>query len=409
VSWQLDGAMPGVSVVCVYNNLSVRRDCLDRSLADYSGPVDVDYVPIDNRGHRFSSAGAALNEGARRARHELVALVHQDVYLHSVDRLVSAGADVLDEAWGLLGANGVGRDGVSVGRLRDRSQMLGRSAPTPVEVDSVDEVLFLVPRRLLLDHPLSEHPDLAWHAYAVEYSLRLRRLGKRVGAVDLAITHNSLTINLDKLDVAHRRIGAIYPELRPIRTTCGTIGVRDTHWRDLPVVGDQRWRLRWLRESLVARRAGRLVDAPVVLADIRREVDAVPLAQGAPLHLLNLDPGGAFAAGTTTPLRLTRYERTVMASSSATVHDLVAALDSLPATAQVLIADLQLEDLAEVVRGREQREWVVGLQPGSFWLLGGVGVRDLPAAWSRPQAVPLGRRRRAPVESGSSAQGAGGG
>jgi hypothetical protein len=398
VSSQLDGAMPGISVICVYNNEAVRRDCLDRSLADYSGPVDVDYIPIDNREHHFSSAGAALNEGVRRARHELLALVHQDVYLHSVDRLVSAGADVLDGGWGLLGANGVSEDGVSVGRLRDRSQMLGCSAPAPVDVDSVDEVLFLVPRQLLLDHPLSEDADLAWHAYAVEYSLRLRRLGKRVGAVDLAITHNSLTVNLDRLDVAHRRVGAVYQDLRPIRTTCGTIGVRESRWRDLPVVRAHRWRLRWLRESLVALRARRLVDAPVVLADIRREVDAVPLAGGAPLHLLNLDPGGAFALGTAAPLRLTRYDRTVMASSSATVDDVVAALDSLPSTDQVLVADLQLEDLGRVVQGvRRQRDWTVGVQPGSFWLLGGVRAQDLPTAWSRPQAVPLvvGGRRAA--------------
>ena len=170
-----DSITPGISIVCVYNDLAVRRECLDRSIEAYVGGVDVDYVAVDNTTHAFSTAGAALNHGARKARHELVAFVHQDVYLHSINRLVDAGVAFKDGTWGLLGANGVTSKGENVGRLRDRAQVIGAHAPSPVEVDSVDEVLFMAPRDLVLNNPISEDGALAWHAYAVEYGLRHTR------------------------------------------------------------------------------------------------------------------------------------------------------------------------------------------------------------------------------------------
>ena len=89
--------------------------------------------------------------------------------------------------------------------MRDRVVLLGETAREPTDVDSLDELLFMVPRRLVQREPVSESPELAWHAYAVEYGLRARSLGLRVCAVDIPLTHNSLTMNLDRLDVANRR------------------------------------------------------------------------------------------------------------------------------------------------------------------------------------------------------------
>jgi hypothetical protein len=384
----------GVSIVCVYNDPDVRRECLDRSVAAYAGALDVDYIPVDNTRHAFSSAGAALNHGARQARHDLVVLVHQDVYLHSLDRLFIAAAAFGEGGWGLLGANGVTVEGESVGRLCDRVQLIGSHAPTPVDVDSVDEVLFMVPRELLLSHPLTEDPDLAWHAYAVEYGLRLRQMDKRVGAVDLAITHNSLTINLAKLDVAHRRVGLMYPELRPVRTTCGTIGIKEPRWRHLPVIRQHRWRLRWLRHSLVAAKVRRRMNVPVVLSDIRHEVDLLPFSDESPLHLFNVDRVGGFSDVAAEPLRFTRYGRPVIMRTVRSRSQLMAMLGQMPPASRILVVDVEFADLEEISRqpGRD-RDWLVGIQSGALWLLGGPGARELPGQWSLPQAVPLGARR----------------
>ena len=104
--------------------------------------------------------------------------------------------------------------------------LLGVPVQQPVDVDSVDELLFMVPRPLVLRHPLTESPDMAWHAYGVEYGLRVRRLGLRVGVTDIPLTHNSRTANLARLDVAHAAVAARYPELLPVRTTCGVVARR---------------------------------------------------------------------------------------------------------------------------------------------------------------------------------------
>ncbi len=240
-----------VSVVCVFSDAEVRRRCLDRSIEDHRREAEVEYLPIDNTDGSFPTAGAALNHGAALARNDYIVFVHQDVYLHSLRRLeYAAGMLADDPGIGVLGAAGITAGGECVGRIRDRVILLGRPASRPSEVDSLDELLFMVPRSLIAREPLSEAPELAWHAYAVEYGLRARSLGLRVCTLDLPLTHNSLTTNLDRLDVAYAAVAAHHPRALPVRSnlrmdrragTCGG-GALAAH----------RWRYRWLRESLAA-------------------------------------------------------------------------------------------------------------------------------------------------------------
>lgn len=381
----------GISIACVFNDPDVRRECLDRSVEAYRGGLDVDYIPVDNTAHAFTSAGAALNHAARQARHPLVVFVHQDVYLHSIDRLAEAGQAFDEGGWGVLGANGVTAAGLNVGRLRDRTQLIGEPAPRPVQVQTLDEVLFMIPRALVLEHPMTEDPDLAWHAYGVEYSLRVLGLGLRAGAVDLAVTHNSLTVNMARLDEAHRTVGLLHPAQLPIRTTCGVVGGRDSRLRSWGVVRQHGWRVRWLRHSWLARRARRRLDVPVVLSDIREEVDLLPLHADVPLRLVNVDRSGTFAEHDRTPLRFTRHGRPVVMSSVRTVAEVRDVVGTADDGQIVLVVGLALDDL-EALRGVVDgtRPWLLGLHPGEIWLLGGLSPDRLPESWSRRAAVPLG-------------------
>ena len=182
-----------------------------------------------------------------------------------------------------------------------------------------------------------------------------------MGAVDLAITHNSLTINLDKLDIAHRRVGETYHELQPIRTTCGTIGSGKVRWRDLPIIRSNRRRLRWLRHLLPAVKVRWRIKAPVVLGDSRREIDRLSFSDDSPLHLFNMDRAGGFAEFASEPLRLSRRGQPVVMRTVRTLDDLIAVLAALPLTARVLIADIDLEDLEKIDRQPgEKRDWLVG-------------------------------------------------
>jgi hypothetical protein len=106
-----------VSIICVFNNVSVRERCLDRSIERHRSEVeDLDYVLIDNRDGSIPSAGAALNVGASRARHDHLVFVHQDVVLHSLTALERAAAVLeADHGIGLVGAFGVSRPLGSVG------------------------------------------------------------------------------------------------------------------------------------------------------------------------------------------------------------------------------------------------------------------------------------------------------
>lgn len=387
-------SVPGLSIVCVFNDLKVRKDCLDRSINAYAGTLDVDYIPVDNTGHAFSSAGAALNHGAQLARHHVVVFAHQDVYLHSLDRLAAAASELSHGGWGLLGAHGVTAHGRITGRMRDRTQLIGAAAHMPVEVDSVDEVLFMAPRELLRAESLAEDPRIAWHAYAVEFGLRMRHLGKKVGAIDMAITHNSLTINMVRLDVAHRHVRGVYPDLMPIRTTCGII--RSSRWKflELSVMRRHRWRVKWLWQCLLAARARRAFTGTIVLSDIRREVDLLNFSADRPLHLLNLDPIRGFCEYSSEPLRIHRYERPVIMSAVGDMEGTLASIAELPEATNVLVADLNLADVETIVSHRDGvRDWVLGVQTGSHWLLSGPVLLDLPPQWSHRPGRPLGSRR----------------
>lgn len=280
-----------VSIVCVYNDPVVLTTCLERSVAEgRSSAPDTELITIDNRGNPFTTAGAALNHGAAAARNDVVVFVHQDVVLHSLVALEEAAATLMaDRRIGILGAVGIDARHTIVGRIRDRVVQIGDAARRPRDVDSLDEVLFMMRREQVLAEPLSEHPLLAWHAYGVEYCARMRHTGRRAVAMDIPLTHNSLTTNLKDLDLAHRHVGESYPALLPIRTTCGTI------WRTAEpgLLVRQRRRVRgaaiWWRESLEARSLSRLSpESDVVLADVRLVVDEA-LERGGKRSLLVVD------------------------------------------------------------------------------------------------------------------------
>jgi hypothetical protein len=387
-----------VSIACVFNDEKVRKACLDRSIQDLADQaLDVDYIPIDNVGHDFTSAGAALNHAAARARNEVVVFVHQDVYLHSLVALERAAARMTADAGiGLLGAAGVAADGRAVGRIRDRVVLLGDRAPAPEPVDSLDEVLFMIRRDRVLAEPLTEDPDLAWHAYAVEYGLRCRDQGLRVVATDLPLTHNSLTINLARLLEAHQLVASRYPGQVPVRTTCGTVG-QERPVRDL-VPEQLRWRYRWLRESSAVRELQRaLPGRPFVLADIRRDVDDVLARSPGSMLVANHCADGDFepAGSWEHPLTLPRRDRTVGLTSVAAgpMTDLVT---GRPADHSLLLTNLGPEQLRGLAGPLAAEEAVVlGYHGGiDCWALVGPAAKAAPPAWFGTRSTPAWSRPR---------------
>ncbi|ACZ31713.1 hypothetical protein Xcel_2699 [Xylanimonas cellulosilytica DSM 15894] len=376
-----------VSIVCVYNAPDVLASCLERSVAAGRGDApQTELIAVDNRAGQFATAGAALNHGARQARNPVVAFVHQDVFLHSVPALERAAATLLATPQiGVLGAVGIDGRGTIVGRIRDRLLPLGVPAPLPSDVDTMDEVLFMVSAEQLAREPLADDPLLGWHAYAVEYSLRMRRAGRRAVVQDIPLTHNSLTTNLRNLDVAHHRVAETYPELLPARTTCGTLHRPETPAARLRLARRARGARTLWGESVVAWRVSRATDrASVVLADIRFLIDeAASLGGATSVRALDL------ADGTTGRTDVDGLERFGLGYSAASVSlpEAEAELRELPEGAALVVAGLTVAELAALKPSAAQPTVVGYTRDGGLWLLAGCDPARLAPLWS-------GRRQR---------------
>ena len=385
-----------MSIICVFNDERVRVQCLDSSIERHRSEVDdLDYVVVDNRDGAFSSAGAAFNVGTSRARHDHLVFVHQDVVLHSLTALERAAAILeADQGIGLVGAIGVERGGRLVGRIRDRGALLGEHTDGPVEVDSVDEVLFIVPRRVFDRERLSEAPNFAWHGYAVEYGLRLRRRGLRACVVDVPLTHNSLSTNVEHLDSAYDELASAYPGALPVRTPSRIITRFGLARRLQRLIPRHAWRLRWLRESVAAhvgRRA--LKGARCVLGDFRWCIDEL-LAGGAdPLLIVNLDREGAFVDDRPDPLVLKRlgYELRV---TSGGPERAIASIRTAPTGANVLVTGLRVHDLRALAPHLVNSRPLLGFRREvGYWLLVSPSVGHVAARLRSPRSTPVGMGR----------------
>ncbi|QYH36954.1 glycosyltransferase [Salinibacterium sp. M195] len=375
-----------VSIVCVFNDPDVLESCLTRSVvAGLSDAPETEFLPIDNRNHEFASAGAALNHGARLAHNSVVVFVHQDVILHSLAELEHAAHILSNDAnIGVIGAVGIDNRRRIIGQMRDRVVQIGESAPVPRDVDSLDEVLFMVQRDLVLSSPLSEDPLLAWHAYGVEYAARLRRSGMRATAMDLAITHNSLTTNLAYLDLAHRKVGDDYPELLPIRTTCGTVHKSDGPGGLSRALRRARGAAIWWSESVQARAIGRESHEPVVLADIRLVVDdAVRLGEKRALRVLDV----ASSPGTSVN-QLARFDRDFEVTS-VTVPEARDIVTSRPSDQALLITGISRADLAQLRLPRGVPRTVGFWRDTGIWVLVGIESVVLSPLWSTSRSRPF--------------------
>ncbi|HYO09309.1 MAG TPA: hypothetical protein VER17_10085 [Tepidisphaeraceae bacterium] len=182
--------MASIEVVSAVNNDSVLESNLLRSPDIADGRVPV----LLERGR--ACAGAAYNAALDRASSELVAFVHQDVYLPAgwADRLLRAVRDLEQDAaakpWGVMGVWGVRGAGEYAGRVwctggnTEHAVAIDR----PVEVQSIDEVVIVLRRSssLRFDERLP-----GFHLYATDIVLEARQRGLATYVFDAPVVHNS--------------------------------------------------------------------------------------------------------------------------------------------------------------------------------------------------------------------------
>lgn len=182
-----------ISVVCVYNNRQILNNCLIKSLKKQN--CDSELILIDNTHNKFNSAAKALNHGGSKAQEEYIMFVHQDMELNSPNWL----SDVEEMLKSIkdMGVAGVaGRKGRT-----PRSNMKHGTTPRsvgifpqddPIEVQTVDECLAIVPRSIFQENPFDEETCQGWHLYLADYCLSLKNKGYHVYVVPQSSYHLSI-------------------------------------------------------------------------------------------------------------------------------------------------------------------------------------------------------------------------
>ena len=291
--------------------------------------------------------------------------------------------------------------GSIAGRIRDRVLLLGEPVREPTEVDSLDEVLFMIPRSLAQREPLSEAAELAWHAYAVEYGRAPDRSGWALRCRHPSHAH-SLTrdTRLDAprapcLEIPRRLASAC-----PGRHHCATCGAGSK-------LGFLRRRFRRLRDSAAAHAARRAArGGPCVLSDIRFDIDDVLQRDpNSPLMVVNLDRESRFADERSRSLELARRGRSIILTSR-TMPGMIDAIESRPPDTSMLLTNLGIADLRSLAPHLPRERRLLGLRRETgCWILLGAAAEAAPQQWRSPEATPLGmrRRRRSPcAQPGSS-------
>jgi len=194
-----------ISVVCAYESTQILNGWLLKSLKAQTAGHEI--ITVDTAAHGFKSAAQALNFGGNQAKGKYIMFVHQDVDLVSASWLVDAEA-LLDTVpnLGIAGVVGSVEEGCSVSeRMRnviahgDYMEQIGNVINSPEPVQTLDELLLIIPREVFQRYPFDEDTCSDWHLYGTDYCLNMLTIGKGVYVIPLYVNHKSKGASTNKL------------------------------------------------------------------------------------------------------------------------------------------------------------------------------------------------------------------
>lgn len=167
--------MKKISFICCYTKEDVLEELKESTscLTDY----DIEWILIDNRNKRFSSASSALNYGYKKSSSEILVFLHQDIILYdqvTIDRIVTAvKRGCIAGFAGRLSDGGEIVSSISDGQEKDRVYKYDFGDNDWVGVLTCDECFVAMTRDTYKKvGGFDEEYFDGWHLYAVDLTLR---------------------------------------------------------------------------------------------------------------------------------------------------------------------------------------------------------------------------------------------
>jgi len=182
-----------ISIVTCFNDRDILDNFLLKSLHNQTSEFEL--IALDNTKNIFKSASSALNFGGKKAKGKYIMYVHQDVDLHS-NKWLEEVEKCLDD-FPNLGIAGVAGKKNTKGVMTTidhghPSKLAGKiKIQTPEIVQTLDECLVIIPRKIFNTLQFDEDTCDDWHLYAVDYCLSVKKLGFDVYVIPIYVYHRS--------------------------------------------------------------------------------------------------------------------------------------------------------------------------------------------------------------------------
>jgi len=220
-----------ISIVCVWHKKDVLESVLLPSLKKQTSPYEL--VLIDNTKNQYPSVAAALNVGGKMCtKGKYLMFVHQDVDLISPTWLadVEPMLDSLRDLGiaGVAGASlsgGVNLASHSVGWIKSGDEEGGRKIARPERVQTVDELLMIIPKAVFSRVQFDEKRFDFMHLHGVDYCLAVAGMGLNTYVIPAYVHHRSKGSFVD-IHKYQLRFAMKHFDKLPVFTTCGEISVR---------------------------------------------------------------------------------------------------------------------------------------------------------------------------------------